>query len=229
MERNERTKWLYGEEGLAKLRASHVLVAGVGGVGGHCAEALARGGIGKLTVVDGDEVSESNMNRQLIATLDTIGKRKVQAMKERLSLAAPDTEVYPLDLFISPDTIDAISFSDVDFVVDAVDNVTAKLLLIERCYKANIPIISCMGTGNKLDGARLRIDDIFDTSQCPLARVMRREVRARGIRKLNVLWSDEPPRSVEGRLPGSTSYVPAAAGLLMAGYVLRNIGLGENT
>lgn len=225
MERNERTKRLYGEAGLSRLQKAHVLVAGVGGVGGHCVEALARGGIGTLTVIDGDSVSESNMNRQLIATLDTIGMRKVQAVTERLAKAAPDTKVIPLDLFISPDTVEEISFEKVDFVVDAVDNVTAKLLLIEKCAQKNIPIISCMGTGNKLDGEKLRIDDLFNTSHCPLARVMRREVRARGIKKLTVLCSDEQAVAVEGRLPGSTSYVPGTAGLLMAGYVLRNIGL----
>lgn len=237
----ERTAYLIGTDGVEKLATKHVALFGVGGVGGYVAEALGRAGIGKLTLVDKDTVSESNINRQIIATYETIGRKKTEVMAERLLSINPELSVERMDCFFLPETADAFDFSAYDYVVDAVDTVTAKLELVERAKAAGVPIISCMGTGNKLDPSRFEITDISKTTVCPLAKVMRRELKKRGITKLKVLYSKEEPRkpqipeaeaksleevAKQGRqkaVPGSVSFVPPVAGLLIAGEVIKEL------
>ena len=223
MERTIRTEMLLGEEKQNCLQNAHVAVFGIGGVGGYAVEALARAGIGTLTLVDRDTVSESNLNRQIIALTNTIGRDKVDVMKERIALINPECNVDARKCFYLPDTADSFDFTEYDYIVDAVDTVTAKLELVARAKEAGTPIISCMGTGNKLDPSQFEIADIRKTSVCPLARVMRRELKKRGIEKLTVLYSKEKPIDVGGALPGGISYVPATAGLLIAGKVIRDL------
>lgn len=220
--RYTRTEWLLGDEAVSKLKASSVLLFGVGGVGSYTAEALARAGIGRITVVDCDVVSITNINRQIPALNSTVGKAKTEVMAERMRDIAPDADITAVNVFVSPDTIDRFDFSKYDFVIDAVDNVTAKLLIIKGCDDVGTPVISCMGTGNKIDPSRFKISDIYKTEICPLARVMRRELRKKGVEKCLALWSDEEPiKNSEGeRLPGSISFVPATAGLRIAGEVI---------
>ena len=220
--RYTRTQWLLGEEGVEKLKNSSVLLFGVGGVGSYAAEALARAGIGKITIVDCDTVSITNINRQIPALSSTVGRSKTEVMSERMQDIAPDAVIEAVNVFVAPDTIDEFDFSKYDFVIDAVDNVTAKLLIIKGCDVSGTPVISCMGTGNKLDPSRFQITDISKTQTCPLARVMRRELKKAGVAKCLALWSDEEPVKVqEGeRLPGSISFVPATAGLRIAGEVI---------
>ena len=189
----ERTACLIGEDGVNRLAGKHVALFGVGGVGGYVAEALGRAGVGKLTLIDKDTVSESNINRQIIATYETIGQAKTDVMAARLRSINPDICVECRDCFFLPDTAGLFDFSGYDYVVDAVDTVTAKLELVKRAMEAGVPIISCMGTGNKLDPSRFEITDISKTSVCPLAKVMRRELRQRGITHLKVLYSKEEP------------------------------------
>ncbi len=220
----ERTSYLIGEDGVALLENKHVALFGVGGVGGYVAEALGRAGIGTLTLVDKDTVSISNINRQIIATYDTVGRSKTKVMEERLHSINPELKVECRDCFFLPDTADSFDFTDYDYVVDAVDTVTAKLELVKRAQEAGVPIISCMGTGNKLDPSRFEISDIGKTSVCPLAKVMRRELKKRGITKLKVLYSKEEPIKHEaGAVPGSISFVPSVAGLMIAGEVIKDL------
>ncbi len=219
-----RTAMLLGEDAVEQLHRSHVAVFGLGGVGGHCAEALARSGVGKLDLFDYDVISTSNLNRQIIATRDTLGEKKVTAMKNRILSIVPQCQVTERDCFFLPKNADDFDFSCYDFVVDAVDTVTAKLYIIEKARAAGVPVISCMGTGNKLDPSRLEIADIEKTSVCPLAKVMRRELKQRGITRVPVVFSkEEPIKNGQGRIPGSTAFVPATAGLLMASFVVRRL------
>lgn len=225
----ERTAYLIGEEGIARLAGAHVALFGVGGVGGYVAEALGRAGIGALTLVDKDTVSISNINRQIIATYDTVGQRKTEVMAKRLRSINPEIKVECRDCFFLPDTADEFDFTQYDYVVDAVDTVTAKLELVKKAQEAGVPIISCMGTGNKLDPGRFEITDISKTSVCPLAKVMRRELKKRGITRLKVLYSKEEPIKHEaGAVPGSISFVPPVAGLMIAGEVIKDLLREEN-
>lgn len=220
----ERTAYLIGTDGVELLSQKHVALFGVGGVGGYVAEALGRAGIGTLTLVDKDTVSVSNINRQIIATYDTVGQKKTDAMAKRLQSVNPEITVFGRDCFFLPDTADEFDFTEYDYVVDAVDTVTAKLELVKRAREAGVPIISCMGTGNKLDPGQFEITDISKTSVCPLAKVMRRELRKRGITHLKVLYSKEEPIKHEaGAVPGSISFVPPVAGLMIAGEVIKDL------
>ncbi|MGN1377899.1 MAG: ThiF family adenylyltransferase [Dorea sp.] len=229
-----RTELLMGEEGLHRLRKSTVMVLGVGGVGSHCIEALARSGVGRLILVDNDTVSLTNINRQSIAYHSTIGQYKTQVMKERIRDICPQTEVVTYEMFVLPENMDALFEERPDYIVDAIDTVTAKLALAERAKADEIPIISCMGTGNKLHAELFEITDISKTSVCPLCKVMRKELKTRGIYHLKVLYSKEKPVDISGRdtgeekgqrrsIPGSVSFVPPVAGLLIAGEVIRDI------
>lgn len=225
MSRLERTELLIGEAGIEKLAESRVLIFGLGGVGGYTCEALARAGVGHLFLVDNDTVSESNLNRQIIATTETIGEKKTRAMAQRIALVNPDCEVETRDLFYLPETEEAkqFDFTAYDYVVDAIDTVSAKIDIIARCKAAGTPVISSMGTGNKMDPGRFEIADIEKTSVCPLAKVMRKALRDRGIRGVKVLYSKEEPIKHDGRTPGSISFVPPAAGLMIAGCVVRDL------
>lgn len=231
-EQFSRTAMLLGEPAMERLARARVAVFGVGGVGGYVVEALARSGVGTLEVTDNDSVSLSNLNRQILATHATLGMRKVEAARRRVLEINPRSEVVTHDCFLLPETADEFDFTRYDFVVDAVDTVAAKLTLAERCTALGVPLISCMGTGNKLDPEALHIMDLSKTSMCPLARVMRYELRKRGIRHLTVLCSEETPlrplmTATDGGtrrdVPGSTAFVPAAAGLMIAGYVVRKL------
>lgn len=234
----KRTAYLIGEDGINFLAGRHVAIFGIGGVGGYVAEALGRVGIGALTLVDKDVVSESNINRQIIATYDTIGRKKTEVMAERLHSINPDLKIECRDCFFLPETLPEFDFSRYDYVVDAVDTVTAKLELINISKEHSVPIISCMGTGNKLDPTRFEITDISKTSVCPLAKVMRRELKKSGRENVKVLYSKEEPltpkhamcpdtteeESVKGKaVPGSISFVPSAAGLMIAAEVIKDL------
>lgn len=222
-ERHSRTKMVIGEQGLKKLAEAHVAVFGIGGVGGYAIEALARGGIGRLTIVDKDVVSVSNLNRQLVADMTTIGKPKTEVMCERLQAIAPECKVQIQNLFYLPETADQLHMRDYDYVIDAVDTVTAKMELISRCKESGTPIICCMGTGNKTDPTAFEVADIYQTSICPLARIIRRECKSRGITQLKVVYSTEVPISTGERTPGSVSFVPGVAGLILAGEVIKDL------
>ena len=213
-----------------KLEQAHVILFGVGGVGGYVAEALARSGIGHLSLVDKDIVSESNINRQIIATMKTVGRPKVEVMKERIEEINPEAKVDIYHCFYLPETADRFDFKTYDYVVDAVDNVTAKIELALRAKAAGVPMIASMGAGNKLDAARFEVSDIYRTSVCPLAKVMRRELKKRGVDSLKVVYSREEPikneaAGEEGRrsTPGSVAFVPSVAGLILAGEVVKDI------
>ncbi len=232
----ERTELLIGREGLERLRASRVLVFGVGGVGSHCIEALARCGVGSLVLADNDKVSLTNINRQSIAYHSTLGRFKTEVMKERIADICPGTEVITYETFVLPENIEEILAERPDYIIDAIDTVTAKLAIAEKAQEYGIPLISSMGTGNKLHGELFEIADIYETSVCPLCRVMRRELKKRGVKRLKVLYSKEKPLEIarrdfvsgeeEGRKslpPGSISFVPPAAGLLIAGEALRDL------
>ena len=271
-----RTAMLLGEEGVKRLERARVAVFGIGGVGGYVAEALARSGVGHFLLVDSDRVALSNLNRQIIATLETVGQYKTQAMKERILSINPDAQVETRECFFLPENAEEFDFTGLDYVVDAVDTVTAKLELILRARRFGVPVISSMGAGNKLDASRLEVADIYQTSVCPLARVMRRELKARGVDRLKVVYSREEARkpaapapqasdggsrpasgaaalsaggsfpasgaaapsdggagaSGPGReapapgrraVPGSVVFVPAAAGLILAGEVVKDL------
>ena len=229
-----RTELLIGEEGLARLAGATVMVLGVGGVGSHCIEALARSGVGTLILVDNDKVSQTNINRQSIAYLSTVGDYKTKLMKDRIDDISPRTNVFTYEKFILPENLHEIFERKVDYIVDAIDTVTAKLAVAEYAKEHNIPIISCMGTGNKLHPELFEITDISKTSVCPLCKVMRKELKDRGIHHLKVLYSKEKPIDTSARetgedkgmrrsLPGSISFVPPVAGLLIAGEVIREI------
>ena len=242
-----RTRLLLGDEGMARLAAARVAVFGLGGVGGSAAEALARSGVGALDLFDDDAVSLTNLNRQAVATVDTLGMAKVDAMAARIAAVAPNARVERHRMFYMPENAGDVDLSAYDYVVDAVDTVAAKLELAVRATALGVPIISAMGAGNKLDPGRFHISDITRTHTCPLARVMRRELKKRGIRHLKVIWSDEPPiRPIEDMsiscrthcicppgakhkcterrdIPGSTAFVPAVAGLMIAAEVIRDL------
>ena len=226
-----RTAWLLGEEGMARLERAHVAVFGVGGVGGAAVEALARAGVGQLTLFDDDTVSESNLNRQLIATRDTLGMPKTEAARLRAEAVSRIVRVHEVPVFYAPANADQYPLEGYDYILDAIDSVTSKIDLICRAAAAGVPIISSMGTGNKLDPTRLEVADLADTSVCPLARVMRRELRRRGIEHLLVVYSREEPRAPmapppapgEKVPPGSISFVPPVAGMIMAGVVVRHL------
>ena len=242
-----RTQLLIGQAGMEKLFSSHVAVFGIGGVGGYTVEALARSGIGAIDLIDDDKVCLSNLNRQIIATHKTIGKYKVDVAKERILEINPDADVRVFKTFYTPETSGEFDFSDYDYVVDAVDTVTAKISLVMQAKEAGVPIISSMGAGNKMDPTAFEVTDIYKTSVCPLARVMRRELKKRGVQALKVVYSREPAmKPVEDieisyetdgscssraqedvggrrRVPGSNAFVPAAAGLIIAGEVIKDI------
>lgn len=218
-----RTEAVIGSVAIAKLNKAKVIVFGVGGVGGYIVEALGRSGIGTIGLVDSDVVEESNINRQLVATNSTIGQTKTSIAKKRLEDINPEVKVDEYPFLYLPDTADRIDLSQYDYVVDAVDNVTAKLMLVEKCKELNIPIICSMGTGNKLDPSRFEVSDIYKTSVCPLAKVMRTECKKRGIKKLKVVYSKEEPVKTGSRTPGSMPFVPGAAGLIIAGEVVKDI------
>ena len=222
-ERFSRTARVIGEAALSKLSKSSVIVFGLGGVGGAAVESLVRAGIGRIGIVDKDTVDITNINRQIIATDKTVGMNKTDAMEERILSINPNVKIDKYNLFYLPETADEINLSDYDFVVDCIDNVTAKLELICRAKKADVPVISSMGTGNKLHPEMLEISDIGKTSVCPLARVMRRELKNRGIGKLPVVYSKEEPVKTDSSVPGSTSFVPPVAGYLITSYVINQL------
>ena len=226
MDRKEalsRTELLIGEEALERLQQAHVAVFGVGGVGGYVCEALARAGVGEFDLIDSDTVSVSNLNRQIIALTDTVGRFKVDVMKERILAINPKAKVAVYNCFYLPENAGDFDFRQYSYVVDAVDTVTAKIDMILRAKEAGVPVISAMGAGNKLDATRFEVTDIYKTSGCPLARVMRRELKKRNVESLKVVYSTEPPVPTGQRLPGSISYAPGIAGLYLAGEVIRDI------
>lgn len=242
-----RTQLLLGAEAMEKLKGARVAVFGIGGVGGYVCEGLVRSGVGAFYLVDDDKVCLTNLNRQIIATRKTVGKYKVDVMRERMLEINPDCDVRVHKCFYLPETAAEFNFSDYDYIVDAVDTVTAKVTLVLEAQKAGVPIISCMGAGNKLDPSRFRVADIYKTQGCPLARVMRTALRKRGVKKLKVVYSDEiPTRPIEDMsiscrrhcicppgaehkcterrdIPGSTAFVPSVAGLIIAGEVVKDL------
>lgn len=242
-----RTQLLLGEEAMEKLKNSRVAVFGIGGVGGYVCEALVRSGVGAFDLIDDDKVCLTNLNRQIIATRKTVGKYKADVMKERMLEINPDVDVTVHKCFFLPENADEFPFEKYDYVVDAVDTVTAKLEIIMQAKKKQIPVISCMGAGNKLDASAFRVADIHKTKMCPLAKVMRRELRKRGVKKLKVVYSEEKPtrpledmsiscrshcicppgakhKCTERRdIPGSVAFVPSAAGLILAGEVVKDL------
>lgn len=242
-----RTELMFGNEGMNRLKDARVAVFGIGGVGGYTVEALARAGIGKLDIIDDDKVCLTNINRQLIATRKTVGKYKVDVMKERILEINPKAEVTTYQCFYTPDTSDQFDFSQYDYIVDAIDTVSGKIEMVLRAQEKNVPIISCMGAGNKLDPTRFEVTDIYKTSVCPLAKVMRRELKVRGVKKLKVVYSQELPKkpledmaiscktgcicppgaerkcTARRQIPGSNSFVPSVAGLILAGEVIKDI------
>ncbi len=223
-EQFSRTGLLLGEDALQKLSGSRVAVFGVGGVGGYVVEALARSGVGALDLIDHDRVSLSNINRQIIALHSTVGEYKVDVMKSRIADINPACHVRAQRCFFLPETRDEFDFSDYDYVVDAVDTVTAKIQLVLQAKEAGIPVISSMGAGNKLNPAEFEVADLYRTSVCPLARVMRRELKKRGVEKLKVVYSKEEPKGCGGdRVPGSTAFVPSVAGLIIASEVVKDL------
>ena len=249
MNQFSRTELLLGRDGMQKLDAARIAVFGIGGVGGYAAEALVRSGIGAIDLYDDDRICITNLNRQVIATRNTVGKYKVDAMAKRLQEINPNLLIDTKKVFYMPDTAEDIDLSPYDYIVDAVDTVTAKLELITRAYALGIPIISAMGAGNKLDPTKLKVADIYETNMCPLARVMRRELRRRGIPQLKVVYSTEAPVktsddpsiscryhcvcppgtvrkcTVRRDIPGSTAFVPPVMGLISAGEIVRALAL----
>lgn len=242
-----RTQLLLGENAMNKLAGSRVAVFGIGGVGGYVCEALIRSGVGAIDLVDDDKVCLTNLNRQIIATRKTIGQYKTQVMKERILDINPDAKVEVHNCFFLPETADDFEFEKYDYVVDAVDTVTAKIALVMKCKEKNVPIISSMGAGNKLDASAFRVADIYKTKVCPLAKVMRRELKKRGVKKLKVVYSEEMPikpledmsiscktncicppgaqhKCTQRRaIPGSVAFVPSVAGLIIAGEVVKDL------
>lgn len=242
-----RTQLIYGRQGMARLAASRVLVFGLGGVGGHAVEALARSGVGTLDLVDDDRICLTNLNRQLLATRDTVGRLKVEVARERIAAINPDAAVNLHACFYLPETADQFDFTRYGYIIDAVDTVKAKLEIAMRAHAAGVPVISVLGAGNKTDASRLRVADLYQTSVCPLARIMRAELRKRGLASLQVVFSDEPPlrpaaddtppcrtqcvcppsvarKCTQRReIPGSNAFVPAVAGMLAAGEVVNHL------
>ncbi len=225
-----RTELLIGKEAVEKLKNSRVAVFGIGGVGGFTVEALARSGVGQLDIIDSDTVSSSNINRQIIALHNTIGKLKVDVAKKRILQINPNVKVNTFTTFYMPDTASQFDFTNYDYIVDAIDTITGKIELIVNAQKVNTPIISCMGAGNKLDATAFEVSDIYKTSVCPLARVMRRELKSRGVKALKVVYSKEeanPTKQINEEnnkpIPGSISFVPSVAGLIIAGEVIKDL------
>jgi len=242
-----RTQLLLGEDGMGKLKNSRVAVFGIGGVGGYVCEALVRSGVGHFDLIDDDKVCLTNINRQIIATRKTVGSYKTEVMKERMLDINPDVEVTIHNCFFLPENADDFPFEDYDYVVDAVDTVTAKIALVMMCQEKNVPIISSMGAGNKLDASAFMVADIYKTKMCPLAKVMRHELKKRGVKKLKVVYSEEKPirpledmsiscrtncicppgavrKCTERRdIPGSVAFVPSVAGLIIAGEVVKDL------
>ena len=229
-----RTEMLLGRDAVEKLHSARVAVFGLGGVGGYAVEALARSGVGSLDLIDSDIVSISNLNRQILAAHSTVGMLKVDAARQRVLDINPACVVRTYPIFYTPETADTFDFTQYDYIVDAIDTVTGKLALVERAVAVNKPIICCMGTGNKLDASAFQVADISKTSMCPLARVMRKELSKRGIRHLKVVYSQEEAITPTGweeeaaalgkrQIPGSVAFVPGAAGLLLAGEVVRDL------
>ncbi len=226
-----RTELLIGKDGVNKLQSSRVAVFGIGGVGGYVVEALVRSGLGEIDIIDNDKVALSNLNRQIIATHDAIGQFKVDAMGKRIKDINPNCKVNKYKTFFTPETSSEFDFSKYNYVVDAIDTVSGKIELVMKCNETNTPIISSMGAGNKLHPEMFEISDIYKTSVCPLAKVMRQELKKRGIKKLKVVYSEEPPikpnfeeKSTSGKqVPGSISFVPSAVGLIIAGEVIRHL------
>ena len=229
-----RTAMLLGEDAVARLQRARVAVFGIGGVGGYTVEALARSGIGQIDLIDSDTVSRSNINRQILATHSTVGLPKVEAGKRRILDINPDCVVRTHQVFYTPETADQFDFTQYDYIVDAIDTGTGKLALVERSVAVGTPIICCMGTGNKLDASAFQVADISKTSMCPLARIMRKELGKRGIRHLKVVYSQEEALTPTGweeeaaalgkrQIPGSVAFVPGAAGLILAGEVIKDI------
>lgn len=228
-----RTGLLLGQEAMDKLKHSRVAVFGLGGVGGYAVEALARCGVGALDLIDHDTISVSNLNRQILATTQTVGRLKAEVAAERVRSINPEAVVHALPIFYLPQTQDQFDFSQYDYIVDAIDTVSGKLALVEQANAANTPIISSMGTGNKLDPTAFEVADIHQTTMCPLARIMRKELKKRGIAHLKVVYSKEEPLTPsqadealpEGRrqIPGSVSFVPSVAGLILAGEVIKDL------
>ncbi len=228
-----RTERLFGKNAMQKLAASRVAVFGAGGVGGYVLEALARSGVGAIDIIDSDEVSVTNINRQILATRSSVGRAKVDVAAERIADINPDCKVTTHKLFYLPENADMINFNSFDYIVDAIDTVTGKIAIIERAKRLGVPIISCMGTGNKTDPSALKVSDIYKTSVCPLARVMRRELKKRGVEALKVVYSEEEPVAPDicadelkdnGRQPpASCAFVPSVAGLMIAGEVIKDL------
>lgn len=222
----ERTEMVIGTTNVEKIKNSHVAIFGIGGVGGHLAEALVRAGVGELTIVDNDTVSESNLNRQIIALRSTVGRNKTDVMTEHLLDINPELKIHAYTMFYLPQNSSEFDFEAFDYVCDCIDTVTAKIELVLRCRECGTPLICSMGTGNKLYPEKLKVMELFETRNCPLAKIMRKELRKRGVDSLTVVASDELPVTAspdQGRLPGSMSFVPSAAGLIMAGYVVRSL------
>ena len=248
-----RTELLLGKDTMEKLKQSRVAVFGVGGVGGYVCEALVRSGVGAFDLIDDDKVCLTNLNRQIIATRNTVGQYKVDVMKDRILSINPDAQVRTHKCFFLPENADEFPFEEYDYIVDAVDTVTAKIELVMKCKEKNVPIMSSMGAGNKLDASAFRVADIYKTKVCPLARVMRRELKKRGIKKLKVVYSEEKPtrpmedmaiscrnhcicppgaqhKCTERRdIPGSVAYVPSVAGLILAGEVIKDLSVPRET
>ncbi len=232
MNRFSREEMLIGADAMIKLKNARIAVFGIGGVGSYVCEALARAGVGAITLVDNDVVSQTNINRQLVALQSTVGVAKTKVMRDRIKDINPDTDISEVNMFYLPENAEDFSVDGYSYIVDCIDTVSSKLSLIERAYNSGIDIISCMGTGNKLYGDKLKISDIYKTSVCPLARVIRKGCKDRGIKKLKVCYSEEMPvknnvtseTTNAGRpVPGSISFVPSVAGLLIAGEVVRDI------
>ena len=231
---HSRTAMLLGEEAIKKLQQSRVAVFGIGGVGGYVVEALVRAGVGAIDIIDNDEVCESNLNRQIIATRSVIGQAKVDAMEKRIKDINPECNVRKFKCFYLPETAEQFDFTQYSYVVDAIDTVTGKIQLVMQAKEAGVPIISSMGTGNKLNPTELEVADIYKTSVCPLAKVMRRELKKRGVEKLKVVYSKEEPLTPFGGVeakenekrratPGSVSFVPSVAGLIIASEVVKDL------
>ncbi len=250
-ERFQRTQMLLGEEAMGRLRDARVAVFGIGGVGGYVAEGLARSGVGQLDLIDSDRVAESNINRQIIALSGTVGKYKTDVMKERILEINPDAKVRVYHCFFLPENKELFDFGSYSYIADAVDTVSAKIALAVEGEACGVPVISCMGAGNKLNPAAFEVTDIYGTSVCPLAKVMRRELKKRGIRRLKVVYSKEEPvkgeptgaefpigdmsggeavrekGSVRRSIPGSVAFVPSVAGLIMAGEIVKDLTQGQ--
>lgn len=227
-----RTALLLGDEALARLKKARIAVFGVGGVGGYAVEALARSGVGALDLIDNDTVAQSNINRQIIALNSTVGQYKADAAAKRVLDINPECDVRAVKVFYMPETADEFDFTRYDYIIDAIDTVTGKLALARQAQDSGTPIISCMGAGNKLDPTAFEVADIYDTSICPLARIMRKECRSRGIKRLKVVYSKEMPtrpvkkieeQTVRRDTPGSVSFVPPVAGLIIAGEVIKDL------